>query len=653
MKDGVLKALLKIEYEIDLLENELKSIESESGVARASSMFSSFTFKNYGSCSTGQDDVASIIPQAATLQVESPGDTGLEEVCHVKGTHSDCYVTAASDMFVKDNRMENEDVAQSAVPEMVKVGSGSRREEIVRPFEHFKLAVDAESKLCDLILSSNKEYAQKSSAEIFNKLLLGDHDKLNAVKVGRPFCCQDDPRTREKFTQRKQFLMFKERALALKFKAFHHLWQKDMCVLSLRKSRSKTWKKLESSLRIKLGGCQKPRSSICPRMFSPGIKSLMLNKEVIHYTSKLLIDTPGRIYREALKMPALILDEREKIVSRFISFNGLVEDPCAVEKERTMINPWTVDEREIFLEKLGKYGKDFRRIASFLDHKTTADCVEFYYKNHKSEDFQGWKKNLDRGMQPKLNSVNTYMVTSGQMRNRAVNSVSLDLLSEASLVASRDLAETRSDELERRICPRKSFLRPCSSSRSSRVNSLDDEREAVAGDILTDIHSSVANTKSGENDLSDWTDAERSTFMQGVSRYGKDFAMISQYMKTRSKDQCRAFFSKARKCLGLDSMLPAAAAKPLNSDASAGGDDMDGPSVVKNGPVIRKDNSVADKNHELLISVKVETTDAIDCGSSTDQKEAAYGSCPKGSQVCEEKASRISLESHDFLPEID
>ena len=69
-------------------------------------------------------------------------------------------------------------------------------------------------------------------------------------------------------------------------------------------------------------------------------------------------------------MPALILDKKEKIVSRFISSNGLVEDPCAVEKERVMINPWTSEEKAIFMEKLTIFGKDFRKIASFLDHKT-------------------------------------------------------------------------------------------------------------------------------------------------------------------------------------------------------------------------------------------------------------------------------------------
>ncbi|KAK4775104.1 hypothetical protein SAY86_010039 [Trapa natans] len=653
MKDDILKALVKLESEIDLCENKLKSTGSESEVLHTNSISSSFTVKNCGSCSSGPDDVATSILQSAPLQIVSPVDSSIEEISHVKVANSDSYVTTTSDAGVKDTHLQDDNATQDAATGMVRAVSGSGSEKTAKPFQDVKLSGDSEIKLCDMILSSNKQLAYRSSSAVFNNLLLWAPDKLDVAKAGKLSSCQDDSKTRETFIQRKRFLIFKERVLAIKFKVFHHLWQKDMHVLSSRKNRSKTWKKFESGLRIKLPGCQKPRSSICPRVLSPGVMNLMPTKEIINYTSKLLMDAPWRIHRVDLKMPALILDEKEKIVSRFISCNGLVEDPCAIEEERTMINPWTVEEREMFLEKLGKYGKDFRKIASFLDHKTTADCVQFYYKNHKSEFFKGWKKNLDTGLLPKLSSANTYMLTSGKMRKREVNAVSLDLLSEASLVASRYLDETGSDEFDWRKCSQRSSVRPCSSSKYPRVN-LDGEREAIDVHSLIGMCSSTDNLKScQENDISDWTDMERSMFMQGLSRYGKDFAMISQYMKTRSKDQCRAFFSKARKCLGLDSMLPAPAEKPLNSDANAGGDDMDGPSVVKNNPVIQKENSVADNNQELLISVKVETVDAIDCGSSTDQKEAADGSGPMGSQACEEKGSRISAESHNFVPEIN
>lgn len=381
--------------------------------------------------------------------------------------------------------------------------------------------------------------------------------------------------------------------------------------------------------------------------------SMVPNKEITHYTSKMLTDGCWRICREDLKMPSLVLDEREKIASRFISYNGLVEDPCAAEKERTMINPWTPEERETFLETMGKYGKDFRTIASFLDHKTTADCVEFYYKNHKSENFQGLKKNLDTGVHPKLPSANTYLITSGKVRNRELNAVSLDILSEASRVASQDQAKDGSSEVDRGSCYGRSSLHSCRNYRSSLVNTFDDEREAVAADVLTKIRSSVFQVKScRENDVSDWTDVEKSMFIRGLSLYGKDFAMISEYLKTRSKDQCRAFFNKARKCLGLDLILPTPAGKPLKSDANAGGDDMDGPCVVKNGPFVCQANSVDDKDQVSLISVKVETKDSIDCGSSTNLKEGACGNGSTRGQVCEENGLTL-LKSHDLPHEMD
>lgn len=148
--------------------------------------------------------------------------------------------------------------------------------------------------------------------------------------------------------------------------------------------------------------------------------SLARKREIIDYTNKLIRDSCWRIPGEALKMPAMVLDEREKIMLRFLSTNGFVKDPCAVENERTMFNPWTANEREIFLEKFRKYGKDFRRIASFLDHKTTADCVEFYYKNNRCEFFKDVKKNVDAGEEG-ATFCNRHLATLGRTRNRKVS----------------------------------------------------------------------------------------------------------------------------------------------------------------------------------------------------------------------------------------
>ena len=380
--------------------------------------------------------------------------------------------------------------------------------------------------------------------------------------------------------------------------------------------------------------------------------------EMINYTSKMLSESQMKLCRNILKMPALILDKNEKTASRFISSNGLVEDPCAVENERTMINPWTAEEKEIFMDKLAIFGKEFKKIASFLDHKTTADCVEFYYKNHKSDCFEKTKKKLELRKQGKSLSATTYLVTSGKKWNREMNAASLDMLGAASVMAAR-----AGDSMENlQTCPGKFLLgahhdyrTPHGDNgvveRSSSYDIIRNERETVAADVLAGICGSLSSeamsscitssldpgegyrelrqkvgsgvkrpltpevTQSideetcsdescGEMDPADWTDEEKCIFVQAVSSYGKDFAKISRCVRTRSRDQCKVFFSKARKCLGLDLIHPGPnVGTPESDDANGGGSDTEDACVVEAGSVICSNKSGSKMEEDSLLSV--------------------------------------------------
>lgn len=59
----------------------------------------------------------------------------------------------------------------------------------------------------------------------------------------------------------------------------------------------------------------------------------------------------------------------------------LIEDPVAMYINACAVNPWSREETLIFLEKFVVFQKDFRRIATFLEHKSTADVIRFYYQN--------------------------------------------------------------------------------------------------------------------------------------------------------------------------------------------------------------------------------------------------------------------------------
>ncbi|GLT70104.1 hypothetical protein SLA2020_422020 [Shorea laevis] len=390
--------------------------------------------------------------------------------------------------------------------------------------------------------------------------------------------------------------------------------------------------------------------------FPAGNLSLVPTMEMINFASKLLSESQAKHQRCALKMPALILDEKEKQLSRFLSTNGLVEDPCAVEKERSLINPWTSEEKDVFMNKLATFGKDFRKIASFLDHKTTADCVEFYYKNHKSDCFEKTKKKQDLSKQGK-STTSTYMVTSGKKWSRERNAASLDILGAASVIAAH--AESRNGN--RQMSSGRIFLGGCSESKSSRVDdsiaerssSFDftgNDRETAAADVLAGICGSLSSeamsscitssvdpgssewkcqkvdsvmkwTSSdvtqnvdddscsdescGELDPVDWTDEEKSIFVRSFSSYGKDFSMISRRVRTRSQDQCRVFFSKIRKRLGLDLINPRARnmGTSMSDDANGDGSDMEEACVLESSVVGDKQGSKMDEDLPHVVTM--------------------------------------------------
>ncbi|MCH88355.1 nuclear receptor corepressor, partial [Trifolium medium] len=388
--------------------------------------------------------------------------------------------------------------------------------------------------------------------------------------------------------------------------------------------------------------------------------SLVPTAEIINFTSKLLSESQPQLQRNTLRMPALILDEKEKMVTKFISSNGLVEDPLAIEKERDMINPWTSEEKEIFLEKFAAFGKDFRKIASFLDHKTTADCVEFYYKNHKSECFEKLKRK-DVGKLGKSFSAKTNLMASGKKWNHEVDVSSLDILSAASLMAD-GIAGNKRMRSGRFLLGgygnvKASRAEDSNIERSNSFDILGDEREtAAAADVLAGICGSLSSeamssciTSSidpvdgnkerkflrgnplckqplvrdisqnaddetcsdescGEVDVSEWTDDEKTAFLQAVSSFGKDFAKIARCVGTRSREHCKVFFSKTRKVLGLDLShpIPGIVESPLNDDANGGESDTDDACVVEAGSVVDADKS-GNKTDEDLPSDALNT----------------------------------------------
>ncbi|XP_027367113.1 uncharacterized protein LOC113873262 isoform X2 [Abrus precatorius] len=665
-KADISKVLEMTESEIDLLENELKSLKSESGDRSLcpAALGSQLVGGNEKSCEE-HVGVSDKVIRPVPLKIVSSDDLNVEKLPLSTNLHGvqengkeediDSPGTATS-KFVEplpltkevsscvtmgyDNFSGDLDAVQSTAVKCLL--PCTTRKEACGDGKTSMEVKDSMDILYSTIISSNKESADRASA-VFVKLLPKDCWKNDKMEASSDSCSHNI--IMEKFAEKKRLARFKERVIALKFRALHHLWKEDMRLLSIRKCRPKSHKKNELNVRTICNGNQKNRSSIRSRFPFPGNHlSLVPTSEIINFTSKLISESQVKVQRNTLKMPALIMDDKEKMVSKFISSNGLVEDPLTIEKERAMINPWTSEEREVFLEKFASFGKDFRKIASFLDHKTTADCVEFYYKNHKSDCFEKLKKQ-DVGKLGKSFSAKTDLVASGKKWDRELNAVSLEILSAASVMADGIAGNKKMRAggfLLGGYGNRKTSKGEEIVERSSSFDILGDEREtAAAADVLAGICGSLSSeamssciTSSvdpvegsrdrkflkvnplykpplmpdvaqndddetcsdescGEMDPTDWTDEEKAAFLQAVSSFGKDFAKIARCVGTRSQEQCKVFFSKARKCLGLDLMrpIPENVGSPVNDDANGGESDTDDACVVETGSGVGTDKS--------------------------------------------------------------
>lgn len=189
---------------------------------------------------------------------------------------------------------------------------------------------------------------------------------------------------------------------------------------------------------------------------------------------KLMTEPPADHLRAVLKMPAMILGERDRMCRRFYSKNALIEDPVILEKERKTVNPWTLEEKKIFLEKFALYNKNFSKISGHLDYKTTGDCVEFYYRNQKSEDFEKIRRRQQLKKRRDYSRASASYLATGlptSSRQREANAARIEALN-VQAAAAAALSNATGTKAARSSCHHKPLDRARGSSSSLDPTSL-------------------------------------------------------------------------------------------------------------------------------------------------------------------------------------
>ncbi|CAM8967054.1 unnamed protein product [Rhodiola kirilowii] len=625
LKSEILKAIDMTESQVDLFENELKSINNEPGDGcPALDVLATELTKTSGKAQQDASEMSHkpALPLHAStevfvmkLPVDNGNSTGLKADMDSPGTvtsklvelspltepYAENSMTNNGDRFFYSDanhfpqEVQKTSKITSHAGEMSNacingfVGSMSNDSSLFSSDSGCCMSVA--DRLIGSIWASNREYANKTSQD-FNI----DFPVAETIEHSNTDGCCKDLFLRELIVRKKKVLRFKEQAVTLKWRALHSIWKDDMN--SVRNHHSKAQKQFEIFSRTS----QNNRPSVRTKSLHAKRSSLNMGK--------LLSISDTKLCKSVLKMPSLILDDDERRTSRFLSRNGLVEDPCAAEKEKSLVNAWTSEERSIFMDKLASHGKDFKNIASFLDHKTIADCVEFYYKNHKSWSFMKTFKRQDRRKLVKSLSNNTYLVTPAKKWNMIMDTASLDILGAASeLVARQSENKEQNKKLnfsgfllhgvgrtrtlkkdgvfldspsnigfaEKEIRSAGNDTGACGSASSDAISScitgsvnqgeghcnetpkafsIISKPYSIPEDIQIDDEETCSDESSCELDVGYWNDREKSVFVRAVKSYGKDFCMVSRCIRTKSMDQCKSFYSKARKSLGLDIIHP-------------------------------------------------------------------------------------------------
>ncbi|KAI8919355.1 hypothetical protein DFJ77DRAFT_274690 [Powellomyces hirtus] len=80
--------------------------------------------------------------------------------------------------------------------------------------------------------------------------------------------------------------------------------------------------------------------------------------------------------------PAMIIDPILRKLTQYQDFSNYVVDPAGdMDRYNARLElVWSKAEVDLFKEKMLQYGKNFHAIAGDLPHKTTKDCVQFYYR---------------------------------------------------------------------------------------------------------------------------------------------------------------------------------------------------------------------------------------------------------------------------------
>nr|XP_039271319.1 mucin-17-like isoform X1 [Styela clava] len=315
--------------------------------------------------------------------------------------------------------------------------------------------------------------------------------------------------------------------------------------------------------------------------------------------------------RQLAVVPPMLLDRDERRL-KFINNNGLVSDPLEDYKKRQELDHWDSQEKQIFKEKYVQHPKNFHMISSFLEKKTVADCVLFYYLSKKSVGYKQLvrKNNLKpRKVKNVRNQTQQASTTSQDIKNGG-QSGDKSAIGDKDSEQKRESPETivKTEEIERIDRPPSPRI---TRSRNKNMN---------------------------------WTDEDIAVAKEGFVKHGKDFAAISRLFANKSELQVKNFYHNYKKKHNLDQLILDGKKKKPNEGSrrtrTQNQSQSSTPSIESKSPLLDEDMA-ADDSRPKSADPQVSTTE-IELSKKRKKEDEKLDKKEEPNQVQTEKpASNI------------
>nr|XP_035114030.2 nuclear receptor corepressor 2 isoform X16 [Callithrix jacchus] len=267
--------------------------------------------------------------------------------------------------------------------------------------------------------------------------------------------------------------------------------------------------------------------------------------------------------RQLAVIPPMLYDADQQRI-KFINMNGLMADPMKVYKDRQVMNMWSEQEKETFREKFMQHPKNFGLIASFLERKTVAECVLYYYLTKKNENYKSLVRRSYR--------------RRGKSQQQQQQPPPMPRSSQEEKDEKEKEKEVEKEEEKPEVENDKEDLKEKTDDTSGEDN---DEKEAVAskgrktansqGRRKGRITRSMANEANSEeavtpqqsaelasmelNESSRWTEEEMETAKKGLLEHGRNWSAIARMVGSKTVSQCKNFYFNYKKRQNLDEIL--------------------------------------------------------------------------------------------------